>query len=282
MIYSNDTRSIPGTRWTARQSEGTPRNLPRLVTDPSVLQPQKRRLSGSRPLPQVPPSIPPVYSSSSRTLPPTKPQGYFNVRRNDGTSVFEDFFPPAQEVYDHLGDFFPEHGLDDPVPPPIPRKRSTGFWESKVEEVTAEEPEDLPPESSSGPKSVFHRKKFGYSTADFEWVRKELISEGTWGKVYAALNVTDGEMIAVKQVEIPWAENDVNDSRKAAVVEALRRESRTLEELDHPNIIEYLGFEETPRYLNVLVFILDYHCHPADGGFVAFLNMFRVVLFQVS
>ena len=151
-----------------------------------------------------------------------------------------------------------------------------------MEEVVVEDPEDLPLESSLGPKSVFHRKKFGYSTTVLEWVRKELISEGTWGKVYAALNVTDGEMIAVKQVEIPWAENDVNDSRKAAVVEALRRESRTLEELDHPNIIEYLGFEETPRYLNVLVFILDYHCHPADGDFVAFLNMFRVVRFLVS
>ena len=89
--------------------------------------------------------------------------------------------------------------------------------------------------------------------AIFKWVRGELIGKGTYGKVYVALNATTGEMIAVKQVEIPRTENDRNDSRQVTVVEALKLESETLKDLDHQNVVQYLGFEETPRYLSMLV-----------------------------
>ena len=96
-------------------------------------------------------------------------------------------------------------------------------------------------------------------TAIFKWVRGELIGKGTYGKVYVALNATTGEMIAVKQVEIPRTENDRNDSRQVTVVEALKLESETLKDLDHQNVVQYLGFEETPRYLSMLVFVFTYH-----------------------
>ena len=84
-------------------------------------------------------------------------------------------------------------------------------------------------------------------------------------------------MIAVKQVEIPRTENDKNDSRQVTVVEALKLESETLKDLDHQNVVQYLGFEETPRYLSMLVLVLAYHRHATDGGFPASLNMFQVV-----
>ena len=83
-------------------------------------------------------------------------------------------------------------------------------------------------------------------TATFKWVRGELIGQGTYGKVYLALNATTGEMIAVKQVELPRTASDKNDSRQHAVVQALKMESETLKDLDHPHIVQYLGFEETP------------------------------------
>ena len=85
-------------------------------------------------------------------------------------------------------------------------------------------------------------------------------------------------MIAVKQVEMPRTENDRNDSRQVTVVEALKLESETLKDLDHPNVVQYLGFEETPRYLSMLVFVLPYRRgHATDDGFPASLNMSRVV-----
>lgn len=100
--------------------------------------------------------------------------------------------------------------------------------------------------------------------------------------MYVALNATTGEMIAVKQVEIPRTENDRNDSRQVTVVEALKLESETLKDLDHQNVVQYLGFEETPRYLSMLVPVSDYHHYTADNGFVASLNTFRVARLPVS
>ena len=77
-------------------------------------------------------------------------------------------------------------------------------------------------------------------------MRGELIGQGTYGKVYLALNATTGEMIAVKQVELPRTASDKNDTRQHTVVQALKMEGETLKDLDHPNIVQYLGFEETP------------------------------------
>ena len=64
--------------------------------------------------------------------------------------------------------------------------------------------------------------------------------------MYLALNATTGEMIAVKQVELPRTASDKTDTRQQTVVQALKMESETLKDLDHPNIVQYLGFEETP------------------------------------
>jgi serine/threonine protein kinase len=58
-------------------------------------------------------------------------------------------------------------------------------------------------------------------------------------------------MIAVKQVEIPQTASDREDQRQVTVVEALKSESETLKDLDHPYIVQYLGFEETPMFLSM-------------------------------
>ena len=71
--------------------------------------------------------------------------------------------------------------------------------------------------------------------------------------MYLALNATTGEMIAVKQVEIPRTDSDRDDKRQVSVVEALKLESETLKDLDHPNIVQYLGFEQTPDFLSMCV-----------------------------
>ncbi|KAJ8080061.1 mitogen-activated protein kinase kinase kinase [Marasmius tenuissimus] len=83
----------------------------------------------------------------------------------------------------------------------------------------------------------------------FKWVRGELIGKGTFGRVYLALNTTTGEMMAVKQVALPQTWND----RSRAVVGVSSLESETLTDLDHPNIVQYLGFEETPTNLNTFL-----------------------------
>ncbi|EIM92594.1 kinase-like protein [Stereum hirsutum FP-91666 SS1] len=130
------------------------------------------------------------------------------------------------------------------------RKRSTKLWGSRLEEVTPGQIKaglaSTTPESPSSAGSVAPKPIF-------KWVRGELIGKGNFGRVYMALNATTGEVIAVKQVEIPRTASDKNDSRQVGVVDALKLESETLKDLDHPHIVQYLGFEETPTFLSIFL-----------------------------
>lgn len=114
---SDNTASTLGTWQTTPQSDRR-KSLPRLVVDPGAPQHQQQKSSGLSPLPQLPPFMPPEYPPALRRppKPQTKSQNSFNVHQNNRISVFnEDFRPPAEEMYERLGDFFPEHDLDEPV-----------------------------------------------------------------------------------------------------------------------------------------------------------------------
>jgi len=113
------------------------------------------------------------------------------------------------------------------------------------------------------------------------WIKGDLIGKGTYGKVRAnvgahrlraelftlsqvflALNGNTGEMIAVKQVELPKTASDQQDHRQRIVVDAIKSESTTLRDLEHPNVVQYLGFEETSDHFNLF---LEY----VPGGSIA-------------
>ena len=66
-------------------------------------------------------------------------------------------------------------------------------------------------------------------------------------------------MIAVKQIEKLQTASDKNNSRQ---VQALKLESEILKDLDHPNIVQYLGFEETPSALSMYVEFFGEQCIP--------------------
>ena len=87
--------------------------------------------------------------------------------------------------------------------------------------------------------------------ATFKWMRRELSGKGAHGCVYLLLNRMTGEKIAVKQVELPQTPSDKNNSCLVTAVQVLKLESKILKDLDHPNIVQYLGFEETAANLNM-------------------------------
>ncbi|KDR84908.1 hypothetical protein GALMADRAFT_299659 [Galerina marginata CBS 339.88] len=91
-----------------------------------------------------------------------------------------------------------------------------------------------------------------YHLATFEWIKGDLIGKGSHGKVYLGLNVTTGEIMAVKQVELPQTASDRMKDNKT-FVEALLDERETLKDLDHENIVQYLGFEENRETLNIFL-----------------------------
>lgn len=77
------------------------------------------------------------------------------------------------------------------------------------------------------------------------------MGRGSYAQVFLALNATTGEIMAVKQVELPRTASDRSDSRQLDIMQALKLEQNTLKDLDHANIVQYLGYEESPRYLSM-------------------------------
>ncbi|KAK9476672.1 hypothetical protein V1514DRAFT_311011 [Lipomyces japonicus] len=115
------------------------------------------------------------------------------------------------------------------------RRKSTKMWGQKVVEVT-------PGQIRRGKLSLQRQGK----THQFNWIKGELIGKGTFGRVYLAFNATTGEMIAVKQVDMPQTAGDKDSVQQREVVEALNAEIETMKDLEHLNIVQYLGYETLP------------------------------------
>ncbi|XP_049820436.1 mitogen-activated protein kinase kinase kinase 4 isoform X2 [Aethina tumida] len=70
---------------------------------------------------------------------------------------------------------------------------------------------------------------------NFSWQRGIKIGQGRFGKVYTAVNINTGEMMAVK--EIPLQHNDMVTIKRVA------EEIKNLEGIHHKNLVRYYGVE---------------------------------------
>lgn len=103
----------------------------------------------------------------------------------------------------------------------------------------------------------------GNNFAPKNWMKGSLIGEGSFGSVFLALHAITGELMAVKQVEIPSATKGTEfDQRKNNMVTALKHEIELLQGLHHDNIVQYLGTTADDQYLNIF---LEY----VPGGSIA-------------
>ncbi|RDI84830.1 hypothetical protein Vi05172_g5185 [Venturia inaequalis] len=97
---------------------------------------------------------------------------------------------------------------------------------------------------------------------NIKYMKGALIGQGSFGSVYLALHAVTGELMAVKQVEMPTDTGTPLDSKKKNMVEALKHEIGLLRELKHENIVQYLGSNSDDTHLNIF---LEY----VPGGSVA-------------
>ncbi|KND00975.1 STE/STE11/BCK1 protein [Spizellomyces punctatus DAOM BR117] len=94
--------------------------------------------------------------------------------------------------------------------------------------------------------------------SNVEWACGPLIGKGAYGKVFYGVNVKTGEIMAVKQVELAGmprkrnAEDAKKDSRRR-MLDALHREITLLKDLDHENIVRYLGYDVEGTTINVFL-----------------------------
>ncbi|CDS10232.1 hypothetical protein LRAMOSA02908 [Lichtheimia ramosa] len=108
------------------------------------------------------------------------------------------------------------------------------------------------------------------------WMKGSLIGRGTFGDVYLGLNPLNGELMAVKQVELP-VENSATENQKRSMVEALQREIALLKELQHENIVQYLGSQTDMAHFSIF---LEYVPGGSVAGLLASYGAFQEPLVQ--
>ena len=133
------------------------------------------------------------------------------------------------------------------------RRRSTKLWGNSIKELQPSEFEKLGADIKSTPDlpGVPESPGGAGKPVVMQWFKGKLLGKGTYGKVYLGFNATTKEVFAVKRVEMPESRSDHQDPRQKQVLDAIKSESDTLRELDHPNIVAYLGYEQTEKYFSM-------------------------------
>ncbi|CUS20728.1 LAQU0S01e13322g1_1 [Lachancea quebecensis] len=137
-------------------------------------------------------------------------------------------------------------------------RKNTKMWGTRVVEVTDKKT-----------VAINKSKNSNGEYKEFAWIKGEMIGKGSFGSVYLGLNVTTGEMVAVKQVEVPRYGSQ--DETTLSVLEALKSEVSTLKDLDHVNIVQYLGFENKNHVYSLF---LEYVAGGSVGSLIRLFGRF--------
>ncbi|KAL8736980.1 MAG: hypothetical protein Q9181_002148 [Wetmoreana brouardii] len=117
-------------------------------------------------------------------------------------------------------------------------------------------------DDGEGPDEELDSFLKGDSWDNVKWMKGTLIGQGSFGSVFLALHAITGELMAVKQVEVPTNNVSTMDKRKENMINALKREIDLLRDLQHQNIVQYLGSNSDDEHFNIF---LEY----VPGGSVA-------------
>ncbi|KAF2641626.1 hypothetical protein P280DRAFT_317770 [Massarina eburnea CBS 473.64] len=131
----------------------------------------------------------------------------------------------------------------------IVRRKSTKMFHAKIEQVKPPrgsrliQLETIPQDHLMLPQRQ----------PTFKWMKGQLIGKGTFGRVYLGMNITTGELIAVKQVEVNAKAAGSDKDKIKELVKSLDQEIDTMQHLDNPNIVQYLGCERKEYSISIFL-----------------------------
>jgi mitogen-activated protein kinase kinase kinase len=91
-------------------------------------------------------------------------------------------------------------------------------------------------ESSEADRSLTYLSSSA-SNVNMRWQQGQFVGGGTFGSVYAAINLDSGHLMAVKEIRLQ------DPTMIPTIAGQIRDEMNVLEVLDHPNIVSYHGIE---------------------------------------
>ncbi|KAG5015802.1 hypothetical protein JHK85_021938 [Glycine max] len=112
-------------------------------------------------------------------------------------------------------------------------------------------PLPLPPGSPTSPSSVLSNARANghleNATSNVsKWRKGKLLGRGTFGHVYLGFNSENGQMCAIKEVKVVF-----DDHTSKECLKQLNQEINLLNQLSHPNIVQYYGSELVEESLSV-------------------------------
>ena len=91
-------------------------------------------------------------------------------------------------------------------------------------------------ESSEADRSLTYLSSSA-SNVNMRWQQGQFVGGGTFGSVYAAINLDSGHLMAVKEIRLQ------DPTLIPTIAGQIRDEMNVLEVLDHPNVVSYHGIE---------------------------------------
>ncbi|OTA98970.1 hypothetical protein M426DRAFT_68714 [Hypoxylon sp. CI-4A] len=127
----------------------------------------------------------------------------------------------------------------------IQRRKSTKMFGANVVQIRPERGSMIVPQI---PQDVLPKRQ-----TTFRWFKGELIGKGTYGRVYLGMNATTGEFLAVKEVEVNPKAAAGDKNKMKELLKALDQEIDTMQNLDHDNIVQYLGCERKETSISIFL-----------------------------
>ncbi|KAL1982456.1 hypothetical protein VTN96DRAFT_1303 [Rasamsonia emersonii] len=124
----------------------------------------------------------------------------------------------------------------------ILRRKSTKMFGAKIMQISPK-PGSRISQLDPIPQNSVAQDNGPQPQQTFRIIRGQLIGKGTYGRVYLGINADTGEVLAVKQVEINPKAAGQDKDRIKEMVAAMDHEIDTMQHLEHPNIVQYLGCE---------------------------------------
>ncbi|KAL8987137.1 MAG: hypothetical protein Q9177_003630 [Variospora cf. flavescens] len=187
-------------------------------------------------------------SIASSSLQPLQEESPGEPNRKSYVSFESDSQAGLDEGSNMLHSYFDESGSSGPT------TEAGGSLTDQLTHAIADDGE--------GPDEELDSFLKGDSWDNVKWMKGALIGQGSFGSVYLALHAITGELMAVKQVEVPSNSISTLDKKKENMINALKREIDLLRDLQHKNIVQYLGSNSDDEHFNIF---LEY----VPGGSVA-------------
>ncbi|PGH18894.1 STE/STE11/BCK1 protein kinase [Polytolypa hystricis UAMH7299] len=134
----------------------------------------------------------------------------------------------------------------------ILRRKSTKMFGAKIMQISPRPGARLS-QLDPIPQNKVSQGKLPQRQPTFRIIRGQLIGKGTYGRVYLGMNADTGDILAVKQVEVNQKAAGHDKDRIKEMMAALDQEIDTMQHLEHPNIVQYLGCERGD--LNISIYL---------------------------